>query len=116
MAGRGKILSEPLPPISTFGLIVTRGHQHDALVLREWVRQPFAFLGRIGSKRKWRIILSQFLLDGLATEEQLRRVECSVGLDIAAVSVPEIAVSIAARLVARRAELSGVKRELAVVH
>ena len=98
-----KILHDPLPATPTFGLIVTRGHQHDALVLREWVRQPFAFLGMIGSRRKWRIISEQFLQDRLATEEQLRQVECPVGLDIAAVSVNEIAVSIAARLVQRRA-------------
>ncbi len=98
-----KILRDPLPSSPTFGIIVTRGHQHDALVLREWIHQPFVFLGMIGSGRKWRIISTQFLQDGIATEEQLRRVECPVGLDIAAVSVPEIAVSIAARLVQRRA-------------
>ena len=98
-----KILHDSLPATPTFGLIVTRGHQHDALVLRDWIRQPFAFLGMIGSSRKWRIISEQFLQDGLATEEELRRVECPVGLDIAAVSVNEIAVSIAARLVQRRA-------------
>ena len=101
-----KILRDPLPTVPTFGLIVTRGHQHDALVLREWIHQPFVFLGMIGSGRKWRIISGQFLQDGIATEEQLRRVECPVGLDIAAVSVPEIAVSLAARLVQRRVEIS----------
>jgi xanthine dehydrogenase accessory factor len=100
-----KILREPLPSTPTFALIVTRGHQHDALVLREWIHHPFVFLGMIGSKRKWRIISSQFAQDGIATEEQLARVECPVGLDIDAVSVNEIAVSIAARLVQRRAEL-----------
>ena len=99
-----KILRDPLPSQPAFGLIVTRGHQHDALVLREWIRQPFAFLGMIGSRRKWRIISEQFLQDGLASEEQLRRVECPVGVEIAAVSVNEIAVSVAARLVQRRAE------------
>lgn len=100
-----KILREPLPSTPTFAIIITRGHQHDALVLREWIHQPFAFLGMIGSKRKWRIISSQFAQDGIATEEQLRRVECPVGLDISAVSVNEIALSIAARLVQRRAEV-----------
>ncbi len=106
-----KILRDDLPKQPTFGLIVTRGHQHDALVLREWIQQPFAFLGMIGSQRKRRIIFSQFVQDGIAAEEQLRRVECPVGLDIEAVSVTEIAVSIAARLVQRRAELvkAGVK-------
>ncbi len=100
-----KILHDPLPATPTFGLIVTRGHQHDALVLRDWIRQPFAFLGMIGSSRKWRIISEQFLHDGLATEEELCRVECPVGLDISAVSVNEIAVSIAARLVQWRADI-----------
>jgi xanthine dehydrogenase accessory factor len=100
-----KILREPLPMTPTFALIVTRGHQHDALVLREWIHKPFVFLGMIGSKRKWRIISTQFAQDGIATEEQLARVECPVGLAIDAVSVSEIAVSIAARLVQRRAEL-----------
>jgi xanthine dehydrogenase accessory factor len=101
-----KILHDTPPSRPTFGLIVTRGHQHDALVLREWIHQPFVFLGMIGSARKRRIIFSQFLQDGLATEEQLNRVESPVGLDINAVSVPEIAVSIAARLVQRRAEVT----------
>ena len=58
----------------------------------------------IGSKRKRRIIFDQFIQDKIATEEQLARVECPVGLDIKAESVPEIAISIAARLVQKRAE------------
>ena len=60
----------------------------------------------IGSRRKWRIISEQFVQDGLAKPEELARVECPVGLDIAAVGVNEIAVSIAARLVQRRAALT----------
>ena len=54
-----KLLNQPLPPQPTFGLIVTRGHQHDALVLKSWVHKPFAFLGMIGSRRKKRLIFSQ---------------------------------------------------------
>ena len=59
----------------------------------------------IGSQRKWRIIASQFTEEQLATEEQLGRVESPVGLDIEAVSVPEIAVSIAAQLIDERARI-----------
>lgn len=99
-----KLLQEPLPSRPTFGIIVTRGHQHDALVLKHWVRQPFAFLGMIGSQRKRRIIFEQFLHDKIATEEQLARVACPVGIDINATSVPEIAISVAAQLVQKRAE------------
>src|SRR6185503_796488 len=74
---------------------------------REWVNRPFAFLGMIGSKRKRRIIFDQFVQENIATEEQLARVECPVGIDIDAVAVPEIAISIAAQLVQRRAEHLG---------
>ena len=99
-----ELLKEVLPARPTFGLIVTRGHQHDALVLREWIQRPFTFLGMIGSRRKARLIFSQFLEDKIATEEQLARVVCPVGLDIQAVSVPEIAVSVMAQFIQKRAE------------
>src|SRR5438876_6766031 len=99
-----KLLREPLSARPTFGLIVTRGHQHDALVLRHWIHRPFTFLGMIGSRRKARLIFSQFAEEKLATEEQLAQVSCPVGLPIEAQSVPEIALSIMAQLVQKRAE------------
>jgi xanthine dehydrogenase accessory factor len=98
-----KLLQERLPERPTFGLIVTRGHQHDALVLRHWIQKPFAFLGMIGSRRKARIIFEQFRAEGLATAEQLSQVACPVGLEIESQTVPEIAVSIMAQYVQRRA-------------
>jgi xanthine dehydrogenase accessory factor len=100
-----QILDEPLPDRPTFGLIVTRGHQRDALVLRNWVKRPFAFLGMIGSRRKKRIIFEQFIEEKIATATQLASVDCPVGLDIQAVSPDEIAVSILAQFIQRRAQL-----------
>ncbi len=78
-----ELLRHPMPKQPAFGLIVTRGHQHDALVLRDWIHRPFAFLGMIGSRRKARLIFSQFVEEKIATEEQLAKVACPVGLDIA---------------------------------
>ena len=100
-----QLLGDPLPAPPTFGLIVTRGHQRDALVLRDWVHRPFVFLGMIGSSRKKRLIFEQFVRDGLATQEQLARIACPVGIDIQSVSVPEIALSIMAQFVQKRAQL-----------
>ncbi|PYI87763.1 MAG: hypothetical protein DME26_05105, partial [Verrucomicrobia bacterium] len=100
-----RLLDEPMPTQPAFGLIVTRGHQHDTLVLANWVHRPFVFLGLIGSRRKKRVIFSQFVEDKIATEEQLDKVVCPVGIDIQAVSVPEIAVSIMAQYVQKRAEV-----------
>jgi xanthine dehydrogenase accessory factor len=57
----------------------------------------------IGSRRKARLIFNQFVEERIATEEQVAQVACPVGLDIQAQSVPEIAVSIMAQLIQKRA-------------
>jgi len=100
-----ELLQEPLPPKPAFGLVVTRGHQRDALVLARWIQQPFGFLGMIGSRRKARLIFDQFIEEKIASREQLAKVACPVGLDIDSRTVPEIAVSIVAQLVQKRAGL-----------
>jgi xanthine dehydrogenase accessory factor len=106
VGGWHDLLKEPLPRQPAFGLIVTRGHQHDALILTEWIRHPFVFLGMIGSRRKARIIREQFLKQNLATAEQFDRVACPVGMDIQAQSTTEIAVSVLAQYIQKRAELN----------
>jgi len=100
-----KLLAEPLPQVPSFGLIVTRGHRHDALVLKDWIQKPFLFLGMIGSSRKARTIFNHFIEEKLATTAQLKRVVCPVGLKIRSQSVPEIAVSIMGQFIDKRAEL-----------
>jgi xanthine dehydrogenase accessory factor len=88
-----------------FGLIVTRGHEHDSQVLRAWLAQPFAWIGMIGSRRKARMIRENFVREGVASEESMAAIECPVGIEIGAVSPQEIAVSIVARLIERRAAI-----------
>lgn len=100
-----QLLEEPFSARPTFGLIVTRGHQRDALVLARWIRQPFAFLGMIGSRRKARLIFDQFIADGIAAADQLSKVACPVGLEIDSRTVPEIAVSIIAQYIQERAAI-----------
>jgi len=104
VGGWHELLKVPLPPSPAFGLIVTRGHQHDALVLSEWIRLPFVFLGMIGSRRKARIMREQFLKQKIATAEQFDQIACPVGVDILAKSTQEIAVSILAQFIQKRAE------------
>ena len=84
---------------------MTRGHRHDALVLKDWIHKPFLFLGMIGSSRKARTIYEHFTEEKIATAEALRRVVCPVGIKIRSQSVPEIAVSIMAQFIDKRAEL-----------
>lgn len=105
-----ELLKEPMPKSPAFGLIVTRGHQHDALVLTEWIHQPFVFLGMIGSRRKARVIREQFVRQNIARAEEMEKVACPVGINIQATSTPEIGVSIIAQYIQKRAELAGVKK------
>jgi xanthine dehydrogenase accessory factor len=86
----------------SFVVLVTRGHRHDAEALAECIHRPLAYLGMIGSRRKVALVRKKFLDGGLATEEELDRVRAPIGLDIGAVTVPEIAVSIVAQLIAVR--------------
>jgi xanthine dehydrogenase accessory factor len=104
VGGWHDLLKVPLPESPAFGLIVTRGHQHDALVLSEWIHHPFVFLGMIGSRRKARIMREQFLKQNIATAEQFDKIACPVGVDIGAVSTHEIAVSAMAQFIQKRAQ------------
>jgi xanthine dehydrogenase accessory factor len=99
-----ELLKMPFPKTPAFGLIVTRGHQHDALVLSEWIQLPFVFLGMIGSRRKARIMREEFLRQNIARAEQLDRLACPVGMDIQAVGTQEIAVSVMGQFIQKRAE------------
>lgn len=86
---------------SCYVAIVTRGHQHDEQALAAVLRRTAGYLGLIGSKRKRRLIFDDLKEQGI-TDEQLARVHTPIGLDIGALTVPEIAVSIAAQLIEHR--------------
>jgi xanthine/CO dehydrogenase XdhC/CoxF family maturation factor len=61
----------------------------------------------IGSSRKSRIIRDQFLRQKIASTVEMDQVACPVGLEIHAQSTPEIAVSIMAQYIKKRAEYAG---------
>lgn len=104
-----KLCALPMPEVPSFALIVTRGHRHDALVLKDWIHKPFLFLGMIGSSRKARTIFNHFEEEKIATADEMARVACPVGIKIRSQSVPEIAVSIMAQFIDKRAEMVGEK-------
>ncbi|HUT23301.1 MAG TPA: XdhC family protein [Sumerlaeia bacterium] len=83
-------------------VLVTRGHHFDAAALEACIHAPAAYIGMIGSKRKVALVRRRFIESGLATAEEFDRIFAPIGLDIGAVTVPEIATSIAAELIAVR--------------
>lgn len=86
----------------TYICIVTRGHKHDAVILKEVIHKPAAYIGMIGSKRKVRTVMDGFINEGIATAEDFRRVRTPMGLSIHSLTVEEIAVSVLAELIAVR--------------
>ena len=86
---------------NTFCIIVTRGHNHDEEALYHLAETPARYLGMIGSRRKIKLIFDDLLREGIS-REALARVHAPLGFDIGSQTVPEIAVSIVAELVAHR--------------
>jgi xanthine dehydrogenase accessory factor len=82
-------------------VIVTRGHKHDEICLREVVDKPARYIGMIGSRRRATTIREHLRREGVAAEN-LRRVHSPIGLDIGAMTPEEIALAILAEIVLTR--------------
>ena len=85
----------------TYCLIVTRGHNHDQEALFHLVNRGARYVGLIGSRRKIKMIFDNLAAEGVS-RESLAAVYAPLGIDIGSQTVPEIAVSICAELVAHR--------------
>lgn len=95
----GKAIEKIPKTADTYFVIVTRGHSHDADVLKACIRSDVAYIGMIGSGRKIALMREKFIDKGWATAFQFDRVFAPIGIDIQSKTVQEIAVSIAAELV-----------------
>lgn len=79
--------------------VITRGHRYDADCLRTLLAGTMPrYLGMLGSKRRTIALLHMLAQEGFA-QDRLDSIHTPIGLDIGALSVQEIAVSIAAQLV-----------------
>jgi xanthine dehydrogenase accessory factor len=83
---------------TTYAVIVTRGHQHDAECLRMLINVDLAYLGMIGSKRKVKEF-NRLLRDEGVPQSKLDQVRAPIGLAIGAETPEEIAVSILAEII-----------------
>jgi len=99
----GLTLKELAPKLDEtfYCIIVTRGHSHDEEALYHLAPTAASYVGMIGSKRKIRLIHDDLLHRG-RSEEVLGRVHAPLGFAIGSQTVPEIAVSIVAELIACR--------------
>lgn len=88
---------------STYLVLVTRGHEHDLDCLRRVLaeRARPAYVGLIGSRRRVRAAFLALRGAGVPDAE-IARLHAPIGLDIGAETPAEIAVAIAAELIAVR--------------
>jgi xanthine dehydrogenase accessory factor len=99
----GPTLAELNPSLtpSVYALILTRGHGHDEEALFRLASSACGYIGTIGSRRKIKLIFEDLMARGVSAEA-LARVHAPLGLEIGSQTVPEIAVSIVAELIAHR--------------
>ena len=92
--------------------VITRGHRFDADCLRALLPGPYPkYLGMIGSRRRVALLLRQLEGEGFSPDA-LRRIHSPIGLNINALTVKEIAISIVAELIqCRRAGLDRRSKE-----
>jgi xanthine dehydrogenase accessory factor len=90
----------------TYLILTTRGGMVDIEGLPNLLTQKFAYLGIIGSKRRWSLTRKAILEKGV-TEEQNGRIHSPIGLELNAETPEEIAVSIMAEIIMLRNDGTG---------
>jgi xanthine dehydrogenase accessory factor len=86
---------------SAYIVIVTRGHRDDMRVLRWAVNTSARYIAMIGSKRKTISVVKELEKEGIP-RTAFDKVSAPMGLEIGAISPEEIAISVAAEMIAIR--------------
>lgn len=100
---------------ATFLILTTRGSSIDAKGLPALLGSPAAYVGVIGSRRRWATTVKEMEARGV-TSEQIARVHSPMGLELQAETPEEIAVSILAEVLMVRdrgtgTSMSGTKND-----
>jgi xanthine dehydrogenase accessory factor len=85
----------------TYLVLTTRGVNVDVVGLPVLLEQPSAYIGVIGSQRRWATARKQMVGMGIS-EEKLKKVRSPIGLELNAETPEEIAVSIMAEIIMLR--------------
>ncbi|HPT72893.1 MAG TPA: XdhC/CoxI family protein [Candidatus Cloacimonadota bacterium] len=83
----------------SYVVIMTHGHKHDGMVLRQFLKRDMKYVGMIGSKNKVKTTFDRFLAEGFS-QADLDAVHAPIGFPIGSQTPEEIAVSVMAQLIA----------------
>src|ERR1700757_1622718 len=105
----------PTLPINetSYVIIVTRGHRDDMRVLKMAIATAARYIAMIGSKRKVLNVIRELEKEGIP-RAAFERIFAPMGLDIGAISPEEIAISVAAEMIAVRRNPGSNWRSLAL--
>lgn len=93
-------IGELIPPGSNaYVVVMTLGYMSDEIVIRSLIGNEFKYFGVLGSKAKMAILLKTLENEGFPAEE-LAQIHTPIGLPINSHTPEEIAVSIAAEIIA----------------
>ena len=93
-------IDEFIPPgANHFVVVMTLGYKTDEIVIRKLLDKEFNYFGVLGSRAKMTTLLKELKKEGFP-EEQLNRIHTPIGLPINSRTPEEIAVSIAAEIIA----------------
>ncbi|MFT3746066.1 MAG: XdhC family protein [Pyrinomonadaceae bacterium] len=79
--------------------VMTLGYMSDSVVIKQAIDHEFKYFGVLGSKAKMATLMKELRNEGLS-DERLSRIRTPIGLPINSQSPEEIAVSIAAEIIA----------------
>lgn len=96
-----RVIERLAPNEFSYIVIVTRGHSYDQTILHWAVQTDAKYIGMLGSRRKIKIIFEKLVEAGIAPE-RLESVYAPIGIEIGSESPEEIAVSVAAEMIAVR--------------
>ena len=85
--------------LDDFIVIMTVGYRTDKIVLKELIHQQYKYLGLLGSSKKIETLFKELIEEGFE-ETKLKQVFSPIGLNINSKTTKEIAVSIAAEIIA----------------
>jgi xanthine dehydrogenase accessory factor len=87
------------PDTNTYVVVMTLGYKFDEIVIRQLFHKDFKYFGVLGSKSKMKTLLKTLEKDGF-DKQKLAEIRTPIGLPINSHTPEEIAVSIAAEIIA----------------
>lgn len=84
---------------NVYTVVMTLGYKFDEIVIRKLFDKSFKYFGVLGSKAKMKTLLKNLEEEGF-DKEKLSRIHTPIGLQINSRTPEEIAVSIAAEIIA----------------